>query len=226
VTLSSGDFGPKNCTPQTNARNITITNYSNNALTYTAALVAAAASGFTIVNPGPGTVAATGDPNMPKTANIVVQPKPYGTNLSVITDTLNVDITGIAAPEGGLRAVPLRVDVRGAIVTANPMSLTGFASNGTNTDTKNFAVTNSGNETIYLSWNFVRTVGGPAWTYNPPGALGPGTTRNAGIGFKASTNGDNQANISAVRTTNWFGEGTVACSPLPTVTLQGTGAIP
>jgi hypothetical protein len=218
VTLSSGDFGRQNCTANP-SREITVSNYSPSLLTYTASL--AAVTAFTITSGASGSLAA-GNTNTPTLAKITVQAKPFGTNLTPIAEDLTVNIVGIAAPEGGMRKVPLKVDVRGAIVTFTPQEIRNFTSDGVTTDTKTFNALNTGNEPIYLYWIFARTAGGAAWTYNPPSSISPAQTRSGVVGFKPTTQGLNEARLTPFRGTNIYGGGGVSCTPLNAIVLQGT----
>jgi hypothetical protein len=220
VTLSSGDFGKQNCTPQAAPRDIAVSNYSASPLTYTASLVNG--SKFTLVSGATGNIA-PGTASTPTIANIRVQPQPFGSNLAVIQEDLMVNISGIAAPEGGPRKVPLKVDVRGAIVTITPQQLTGFFSTGNFFDTKSFTVDNTGNELIYLTWIFNRITGGAAWTYNTPSSVAAGATQTGTVGFKPiEQSGLHEARLTPARGTDFTGAGGVACNPLMPITLQGT----
>lgn len=220
VTLSSGDFGKVNCASQNATKDIVISNYSGAMLSYSASL--AATSAFTIVSGAAGMIP-PGSSTTPSTKAVKVQPKPFGTNLAAIAEDLTIDITGVAAPDGGVRKVPLKVQPRGAIVTFTPQpQKLAFTSDGTTTDTKTFTAQNTGNDTIYIYWDFERTVGGPAWTYDPPSSLQPGQTRTGSVGFKPSTQGDNQAKLTPYRTTDIFGNGAASCTPLTPFALQGT----
>lgn len=221
VTLSNGDWAKQNCTAQNN-KDIVVSNYSATALTFTATLPATSA--FTILSGGgPGNIAA-GSPASPTTQVIKLQPKPFGSNVVVIQEDLSIMLGGLAPPEGGLRKVPLKVDVRGAVVTFNPTTITDFLSDGTTTSTKNITATNTGNERIYLVWNINRTQGGLAWTGAPPSSIGAGNNQTGSASFKpapASTDTAHAATLTPTRSTDFFGQGAVSCTPLTSITLKG-----
>ena len=216
VTLSSGDFGKVDCVPQTNGKDIIISNYGSTPLNYTASV--SPGGPFTIVSGSSGTVPAAGT-TPPGVMAVRVQPKPFGTTLNTLTDTLTINITNLPAPDGGMRTVPLKVDVYGAVVTFTPLPINTFMSDGTTADTKPFTATNTGNSTIFLDWSLVRTAGGSAWTTSPPAFLGPGDSFKTNIDFKPTTAGDYKATLTASRSI-FFG-GAVACTPLQPIQLEG-----
>ena len=226
VTLSSGDFGRRDCLTQ-GALDISVSNYSATVLGFTASLPAA--SLFTIASGmGPGSILG-GTTTTPTKQIIKVQPKaPYSAaNLAaVLQDTLSIAITGVGAPDGGPRSVALRADVRGAILTIAPTQIIDFVSDSIVTDSRNYTVQNTGNERVYLYWDFARTVGGPAWSYNPPSSVDPGQTRTSSIGFKPDkTNavGAHEGKLTPYRTTDFFGKGARVCNPpLTQILVQGS----
>lgn len=219
VTISSGDWGKQNCMPQPSAKDIVISNYSGTTLDYTASLVAGSA--FTIQGSASGKIN-PGNETTPMTKAIKVQPKPFGTNVKVIQEDLTIEITGISAPDGGTRKVPLKVDVRGAIVTIAPQQILTFASNGTTTDTRTFTAQNTGNETIFLDWKLARTAGGDAWNHSSPSSLAPGETKTGSVAFKPPSPGNYEAKLTPSRYLDFLGLGAVSCTPLTPIALKGT----
>jgi hypothetical protein len=221
VTLSSGDFGNDDCTSQTGAKDVTISNYSSSMLTYTATLQAGASSPFEINGAATGTVAA-GTTAVPQLGKINVQPKAYGTTVGTLTDTLMIDIPDVSAPDGGPRTVPLTVNVHGAIVTFTPTSITNFSSDGSRTDEKTFTAKNTGSDTIYLLWGTQTTQGnGSAWNIFAPSSLKAGETSNGVVDFRPGSSGTSSVTLSAIRIKDFSGNGAVSCTALAPITLSG-----
>jgi hypothetical protein len=171
VTVSPADFGQQPCNSQPAPRNIVITNYTATALTYTTT----APNDFVVVSGGSGSVAA-GSSSAPQTAMIAVQPNPLGAApLGARTpENFTITIPQLPPPSGGARTVPATVDVRGAIIAANPTSITNFQSNGMYLDVKSLKLTNSGNEALGVAWSYSRPQGDAAWYKSFPTSLSVG----------------------------------------------------
>lgn len=218
VTVSGADFGKQQCT-QTSSKSVVVTNYSPSALTFTASLKTGSA--FTLVSGATGTIPAAPSSTTPTTGTIVLKPKPFGATLGTIAESLAIDVSGIAPPEGGLRSVPITVDVRGIILSIMPSSLGNFVSTGSTTDTKSFTVKNNGNENAVLDWTLQRTIGGVAWTSTPPVSISAGATGSGTVGFRPTGNGPHEAKITPAL--NVFFSTSVICPAVPALTVQGTG---
>lgn len=213
VTISSGDWGSVKCTTPVGAKDIVVSNYSPAQLTYTAALQATSA--FTITSGASGTLLA-GSGGAPTTAAIKVVPKPISGFAALVQENLTVTVSGIAPPEGGPRTVPLRIDVRGAVLTYTPAQILDFMSDGVATDTRTFSVKNSGNETIFLSWDLEQAVA--AWEGITPSPLAPNETRNGSLSYKPPTGGTHTAVLKPRGTIGPLGPS--ICGP-STLSLQG-----
>ena len=60
-----------------------------------------------------------------------------------------------------------------------------------------------------------------AWTLSPPSSLAPSQTKTATVSFQPGAPGSYAASARPVRTTDFFGTGAVACTPLSSVMLSG-----
>ena len=225
VTVSGADWGKQDCnSAPTAARNVVVRNYSNKEVKWTITapptrftLGSAATTG--IVPPATDNGAVPGAAEIPfKAPELGAEPKP-------LTDSVTVRIEStagppLAAPSGGDHTVPLRVDVRGAVVAIAPTQLAFVARRGQSSSTKVFSITNTGNEPAVLAWTFARTAGGPAWVGTPQStSTSPGKTTNVGIRYQPSTAPPNTATLTPSRA----GGGAI-CNPagLAIVTMSGS----
>lgn len=223
VTVSSADWGTQRCRDNTGPRDVTITNYTQSPITYDATLPVG--SKFRIVSLGSKAVAAAGSQGTnPKTEKIVVQPiLPYDSNVGVFQDALAVVITGPPANAGGgLRPTPLKVDVRGAVITATPPTFS-FSSDGTSADSKPVVLKNVGNENILLQWSIERVSGGDGYSGALPSSMIAGQTFNGTLSFKSQQAG---TSVSKIRPEKHFsyvfnGPGPDLCNPVATLDLTG-----
>lgn len=215
VLISSGDWGKVDCVPTPNAKDITLSNYSLAALTYTASLQAGSA--FTIVSGMTGTVPMGNGGSMAGTQKVVVKPNGFTTALGAISETLTVTWTSASPPPN--LTTPLTVDYRGSIVTSTPLVLT-FVSDGNTKATKSFVTTNTGNEPVYLDWYLARTSGGSGWSTSPPFMLSPGSNPSTKVDFLANTNGTTTAQLYPERN-RWF-QSRPICNAVARIELQGS----
>jgi hypothetical protein len=218
VTVSPADWGKQGCSTTPSARNIVITNYATAVVTYS--LAPAAMSAFTILDEGPLVIAA-GTPTAPATATLKVAPKTLPTTapLPDIKELLKVQLASSAPGVSGSRAVPLHVEVRGAIVTINPPSLS-FNSTGV-VDRRSFTVANAGNESVYFNWAFARTPpsGGSPWAFSTPGSVAAGATANGSVDFTGLQQGLSTATLKPSQP---FILNVPECKPMGILALSGT----
>lgn len=216
VTISPADFGRLACnsTP-TLQRDVTITNYSANALTYTAALQNGATSQFSIVSGATGALAPGS--TTPTVAAVKLSMKTIGTTLGPLNEVVDIAITGIPAPSGGARTAAATANVRGVVLTITPNNSTGFV----NTETRNFTFANTGNEAYAYSAYFIRDSGTSnyaAWLASNFGSVAAGATRAATVTFNPTYCGNG---TYAGTWTFENANGIAFCHPKPTLHVQG-----
>lgn len=221
VTLSTADWSKQGCNSTPNSKDIVITNYGAAIVNYT--VTPATPSAFKIEDEGPHTLLAAATPSTPTTAKIRVSPNklPGVAPLPNIIENLIVQLSSSAPGVTGPRTVVLHVDVRGVILTLNPATL-AFTSTGAATDRKTFAVENTGNEGLYLNWDFSRTSpsGATSWSYNAPGSLGGPAVANVSVDFKGV--GDAGVSTATLTPSQPFLFASPQCKSLGSVSLTGT----
>lgn len=182
VTISPVDFGNQLCnTSPAITRDVVISNFSGSTLAYNATLVNGAASAFTISGGASGTIGG-GTSATPTTQAVTLTMKPVGQNLGAIAEKVQVEITGIGPPSGGIRQTDATSSVRGVIFNVTPSNSTNYV----RYETRTFAFTNSGNEDYTLSGYFIRDPGTTqrtAWWFSFPVTVSAGQTRNVNVQF-------------------------------------------
>ena len=224
VTVSGADWGKKDCNASpTDSRNVVVRNYSNASVRWT---LETPPTFFSIEGPTTGIVpASTNNGISPGIVNVPFKASALGATPRLIEETLKIKIesaTEIPLPtlSGGVHDVTLRVDVRGAVIAISPTSLAFVARRGGTAPTQSFRITNTGNETASLGWDFERTAGGPAWTGNPQStSTSAGSSTTVRIGYQPSTDPPNTATLTPSRLS-----GAKICNPeaLTPVTLTGS----
>ena len=215
VIISNADFGKQNCNTGGQQKDVVISNYTAFALTYTAALKAGDGSAFTIVSGASDSIPA-GTSSAPTTRTVKIAMKPVGQNLTVLSDVLDLNVSGIEAPSGGPRTANVSADIRGVILSVDPTSLHDFDY----WDRKNYKLTNAGNEPANINTSFSRDSGttqAPAWNNNPPGSVPANGSANGSVRFQPIYKG-NYAGTYTFFNTN----GTPVCNGNPTLHLQGS----
>lgn len=220
VTLSVADFGQQSCGTGGGAtRDVVVTNYSNQQLTYSASLPADGV--FTIAGPAQGTIAAAAGAT-PSTAKIAIAMGPTGTVLGVHEEALTLQIGGLPPPSGGTRTTRARLDVRGAIIAADPMEL-AFDSDGKKSDRRKIKLTNGGNEPITLRYAIEQSSPRNPWSLDATTqVIAAGAFRDLTIFFLPSRDNDApsayEAKLKVVRDGT---SSTAVCSALPEPRLEG-----
>jgi hypothetical protein len=218
VTISVADFGVQACNTPPATREITISNYSNAAITIASATFTEP-SRFSVTTSTPVVIpAATGA--TPATGKVVIGAKPTGLMLGAGEENLHLDITGVGPPGGGARATKVRIDVQGAILTFNP-SVLNFTSNGSKRDSDVFPITNTGNASITVDYVFARTKGAAAWFYErDTHVLAPNQTMPVDMAFQPPTRGGDK--LYEATLTPRRRNGATSCTPMPVATARGT----
>jgi hypothetical protein len=215
ITLSVADFGTVSCNAPEATREVTISNFSPNPITLTNATFQTT-SRFEVVTSLPLEVGGSKGPETPGTAQLVVRSKPVGATLGVAEEVLSLTFTG-ADPR--VRETKARIDVRGAILEINPSELE-FRSDGRYTDEKSFPIKNTGNASITVMYDFVRTEGPRAWfPERDSDTIAPGqNNQGISLGFRPSSVGAHGATMTPRRVA-----GAEPCTPMPVATARGTG---
>ena len=212
VTISVADWGSVDCnTADPGQRTITIQNFFTGQVGYQVAL--GGGSAFELVSPAQGTV------NAGQSAEVTLAAKATGTSLGTIEEDVDVTISGVAAPSGGPRKTKARIRVRGAIVGVTPASITSYRYIYNDTDWKAFAVGNTGNESVSVTYRVIRqdSNGGTAWTwYTNTISLSPGQQKNMWVGFRPTNRGTFPADVPVSR----YG-GAKVCETLPVGKARG-----
>lgn len=186
VTISNVDFDIQDCgSSPTVSKDVVITNYGSVSITVipdplpaTSMFVYASTDAVNIPPAG----------SAPSTGRFTLSLRPLGAKLGVATETLGFTVGGVAPPDGGTRTATSRVDVHGAVIGMTPNPLTGFTSKDCTGqpacgNQKLFVVTNTGNDTINVTYTFNRTSGPPAWTPSLPSSIAAGASINAAMLF-------------------------------------------
>lgn len=220
VTLSVADFGEQSCGTGAGAtRDVVITNYSNQDITYTAALPSP--SVFTIAGGGQGTVPKAGAG--PSTAKVTIAMGATGDVVGVHEEALTLQISPLAPPSGGTRTTKVRLDVRGARIVASPNEA-DFTSDGRKTDSEKIRFTNEGNQPITLRYAIdQKPTSFNPWTLDTNvQVLTAGSSLDLTVFFKPSRDSDApddyDATVKVVRDTL---SATAVCSSLPQPKLEG-----
>jgi hypothetical protein len=228
VLFTVADFDKQGCgaTP-TVTKDIVVTNYSSSALAINAA-TPGSGSVFSIPQPSV-TVPKAASESTPGTGKLTVALKTLPTTLAEVSETVNLSVTGtpaLAPPDGGERTTKARVDVRGVVIAYSPSSLS-FETNCyfsnrygrwvCQQSSKNFSVSNTGNETATLAWDYERTTGFPSWRYNPPGSIGANGNASGKIEYAPQDPGESTAKLTPRVTSQW-----PSCSPPPVLTFTGS----
>lgn len=221
VTLSVADFGPQSCGTGGGAtRDVVLTNYSNQALTYAAALPSG--SLFTVTGGAQGTIAAAPGAT-PTTAKVTIAMGATGSVLGVHEEALSLQIDGLPPPSGGLRTTKVRLDVRGALVKASPMEV-DFDSDGKKTDDEKIEFTNDGNEPITLRYSIEqRPTRFDPWRIDATTqVLAAGASLDLTVFFQPSRESDAPDDYDAtLKVVRDSASNTAVCSALPQPKLQG-----
>ena len=221
VTLSVADFAQQSCGTGGNiTRDVVITNYANQAVTFAAALPSPTI--FNITAGAQGTIPAATGPTA-TTANVTIAMGATGTVLGLHEETLTLEISPLAPPSGGTRTTKVRLDVRGALITASPMDA-DFSSDGKKTDSEKIKFTNDGNEPITLRY----AIDQKPTSFNPwsidatTQVIEAKTSRDLTVFFKPSRDShapdDYDATVKVVRDS---ASTTAVCSSLPQPKLDG-----
>jgi hypothetical protein len=217
VTLSVADFGPQPCGTGGGAtRDVTITNYALQALTYAATLPAG--SIFTLASPAQGTVPAA-TPTTAATAAVKIAMGATGTVLGLHEELLGLQIDPLAPPSGGARTTTVRLDVRGAIITATPTQLS-FSSDGKKPDRQKVRFQNTGNEAITLRYSIDKPQGFTWGLDTNSQTITPTQARDVTVSFWPFTRFPPTYNATLVVANDPLSL-TAVCSPLPQPMLQG-----
>ena len=221
VTLSVADFAQQSCGTGGNiTRNVVLTNYANQAITYTAALPSPTI--FNITAGAQGTIPAANGPTA-TTANVTIAMGATGTVLGLHEESLTLEISPLAPPSGGTRTTKVRLDVRGALITASPME-PSFSSDGKKTDSEKIKFTNDGNEPITLRYAIdQRPTQFNPWSIDATTqVLAAGTSRDLTVFFKPSRDSDAPDDYNAtVKVVRDSASTTAVCSSLPQPKLDG-----
>jgi hypothetical protein len=221
VTLSVADFGAQGCGTGGGAtRDVLITNYANQAITYTAALPSPTV--FTISGGAQGTVPAA-NAQTASVAKVTIAMGATGSVLGVHEEALTLQISPLAPPSGGTRTTKVRLDVRGALIDATPMSA-DFSSDGKKADNEKFTFTNKGNEPITLRYAIdQRPTTFNAWRLDAAThALAAGTSRELTVYFQPSRDSDAPDQYGAtLKVARDSSSSTAVCSSLPEPKLEG-----
>jgi len=213
IGISSADFGAPACNTQPANREITISNFSPNDVTITAATFPGG-SRFSNTTGLPVIVPKANGAN-PGTSRLALAVQATGTVLGVTQEELTLALQGADTATVKTNA---RVDVRGAvleILAPNPMD---FRSNGSNTDNRDFRIRNNGNMEVTIEYNFVRTMGAAAWFPDRgQDRISAGNTANISMGFRPSQNGEHRATLTPERR----GGGTICNATMPVATARG-----
>ena len=215
-TPAAIDFGLVGCgttsTLTSAMETITISNAGNSPFTWTATLMKGAASPYTLTT--------TGSPLAPSMAGtIVVNPKPIPQSSSVTPDlyddaiTITTNIPGDATPH----TVSLTQTAQGAIINYVPATAVAFGGVPINTtSTASFNITNVGNAPATLTAGITN---GPVYsTLTAVGAVNPGDMIPETISFTPTAPTPQPAQFSLTKSA-----GDVLCSPLPPLSVTGTG---
>jgi hypothetical protein len=219
VTLSVADFGRQDCgTGGGTTRDVVITNYSNQNVTYSAALPIG--SVFTISGAAQGSIApATGA--TATTATVTIAMGATGTVLGVHEESLTLEIGPLAPPSGGTRTTKMRLDVRGALLEASPMQLS-FSSDGRRSDSEKIKFTNAGNESIVLRYAIPPRRWNPWSTDATTQVFAPGSSLDLTVFFKPSRDSDAPDDYrDTLEVSRDTSSATAVCSSLPQPKLQG-----
>jgi hypothetical protein len=178
VVFSTIDFDKQSCsTSPTVTQDIIVSNYAGQAISVTPAPLPAN-SKFTFASMAKINIDAAMGPT-PTTGKITVGLKPIDSNLVVTMESLGFDVGGVPTPDGGTRSTTARVDVRGAILTATPNPFDGFRSADCTRswfcgDTRSFTITNTGNDSVDVTYTNQRLAGPAAWQSSFPATIAPG----------------------------------------------------
>ena len=223
VTVSGADFGrqPCNSTPA-DKKAVVIKNYYNKPVKWT---LKTQPTRYTLASGSPttGTVDAAAG-TTPAQATILFSAPALGATLGALEDDVTITLENTAGsqlPPAALgdKKVKLRTDVRGAIVRVNESAFSFTATKGTSAS-NDLRVTNDGNETAKINWEYTRLTGAPAWTGLP------GTTTTSGKATTSTrityspTNDASTAKLTPVRN-----GGYTICNPLPAM-IQLNGQEP
>jgi hypothetical protein len=212
VTISVADWGEQAClTAEPGERDVTITNFSGNAIAYEGSL--AADSKFRWVSPKSGTVEAGASANVTLAANA------SGGSVGLAEEQVGFLISGVPEPSGGERTTTARINVRGAILEVSPASHLDYRYISWTTDWKRFKLTNTGNESVSVRYTFTRTDenAGTAWVYSTSSlGVAAGGDRDMWVGFRPSQPGTFTGNVDMTRAS-----GARLCAPLPVPTVRG-----
>ena len=214
VGVTVADFGAQSCnTTPSGTQTVTISNYLLDEALPLGGFALQNRTAFTLGTPPTSAPKAT-DASHPGTATITVSANPIGPTIGAVSDTLSFTANG--APQ----STPVRMNVQGANLVISPARLDFTTSTSAWTrDTKSFTVTNKGNATIRVSYDFLRTQGAAAWFKDDStDDIAPNATAQISIGFQPSDTGDHEATE-----TPHYVSGAQNCTPMPVGTAHGIG---
>jgi hypothetical protein len=183
VTVSPAEFGNVYCnTTNTTPRDIVISNYSSNTLAWSATLLSATRSvqhRFRTT----GNIAA-GSSATPTTGTVKLAMKPLTAGfVGPISEDVEVEISGVAAPSGGKRLVKATASVRGIVFTINPTNSTGFFPLTTSETSRSRTRATSRTRSRTSSQRDPNTVQQGAWTNGFPSTVAAGTSQQTWVKF-------------------------------------------
>jgi len=211
VTFSVADFGTVDCNTTGATAEVTIRNYSPNAVTVAQATLPDD-SRFEVVSDLPLTVPG-GTDGMPSTAKLELLAKPVGIDLGTFEETVTLSLVGVDEDQRQ-RTTKARIDVRGAILEMSPTSLQ-FATNGW-IQFKAFTLRNTGNAPIRVVYDFRQLAGLGIWfPEDGPEMVEPNKSVNMDLGFLSKLKTEHRATMTPRRES-----GAVACTPIPVGTAR------
>lgn len=180
VTIQGVDFGQINCTPPTTTKDIIISNYASSAIGWSVAL--GPASVFELRSAPSGNLAPGG---AKPTVGLVTLAAKSTTKPGIYNETVDVAITGVAAPSGGARQTTASLSVRGAFLTYSPTPVPGFVSNGSTADVKQIMLSNTGPDPVAIYWYWSASSGGNGpWSYaSAPAVVGANSQATFSVSF-------------------------------------------
>ncbi|MBS2016818.1 MAG: hypothetical protein JST00_28290 [Deltaproteobacteria bacterium] len=172
VTVTGADFGRQPChSSPAERRPVVIKNYYSKPVKWT---LKRGASRYQLAygQPTSGTVDAANG-GAPAMAMLQFSAPPLGAALGTLEEEVTITIEntpGAQLPASALgdKTVKLRTDVRGAILRTNaPNGGFVFTADRGGSAQNELRITNEGNETAKINWEYARISGAPAWTGLP-----------------------------------------------------------
>ena len=216
VNPVSLDFGDVDCASAGGAtRTITVSNYGGASAAL--AVSTPGSSWFDVSAGAPSVPPASGD--KPGTTPITVTLKPVGATFGTHSDPIVVEVTG---PETKTTTVTATVKSVGAVLAISPLTLSGFAPDGT----KSFGVRNTGNGFVYVRHTSSNTGAFKIDNGTSETPLAPGSifALNVDVTFVAEAAGTHQAQITTTRIGSppLYPRSGNLCEPAPVVQASAT----